>query len=57
MHAQGFLDVSCSEDSSPIREGYPFDMVIGMETLGKFAAFGWQLNPLRLYFVPRENEG
>lgn len=26
--------------------------LIGMETLGEFRAFGWQLNPLRVLFVP-----
>ena len=57
VHAQGLLDVSCSEESSPIREGYPFDVVIGMETLGKFAAFGWELKPFRMYLVPRGAEG
>ena len=44
--------VSCNPDAAVVREGYPFDMVIGMETLGRFAAFGWELNPFRLYFVP-----
>ena len=27
---------------------------IGMKTLRQFAAFGWELNPLRVYFVPRQ---
>ncbi len=27
-------------------------IIVGMDTLVKFAGFGWELNPLRLYFVP-----
>lgn len=27
-------------------------IVIGMDTLARFAAFGWELDPLRVYFVP-----
>ena len=50
------LRVSCNRDAAVVREGYPFDMVIGMETLGRFAAFGWKLNPFRLYFVPNAEE-
>ena len=29
-------------------------VVIGMDTLLRFAAFGWELNPFRIYFVPKE---
>ena len=29
------------------------DILLGMDTLSRFAAFGWQLNPLRVYFVPK----
>lgn len=28
-------------------------ILIGMDTLGQFAAFGWRLNPLGVYFVPK----
>ena len=28
-------------------------ILIGMDTLNQFAAFGWRLNPLEVYFVPR----
>ncbi|MDE0443770.1 MAG: retropepsin-like aspartic protease, partial [Gammaproteobacteria bacterium] len=28
-------------------------MTIGMETLSKFEAFGWHLDPFHMYFVPR----
>ena len=38
----------------PIHEGNPHAMTIGMETLSKFEAFGWELDPFRMYFVPRK---
>ncbi len=28
-------------------------ILLGMDTLSNFAAFGWQLNPLKVYFWPR----
>ena len=28
-------------------------IILGMDTLSQFAAFGWQLNPLKVYFAPR----
>ena len=31
-----------------------YQVVIGMDTLLQFAAFGWELNPFRVYFVPKE---
>lgn len=31
-------------------------ILLGMDTLGKFAAFGWRLNPLKVYFVPKPGE-
>ncbi len=27
---------------------------VGMDTFRQFAAFGWELNPLKVYFVPKE---
>ena len=36
------------EDSTIILAG-----ILGMETLLEFDAFGWELNPFRLYFVPK----
>ena len=36
--------------------GFPLAL-IGMDTLMRFRAFGWELAPLRLYFVPHEEEG
>ena len=46
----------CHPESVLIMDDYMFDMVITMETLSTFAAFGWELNPFRMYFVPREDE-
>ncbi|MCY3840181.1 MAG: retropepsin-like aspartic protease [Gammaproteobacteria bacterium] len=37
----------------PKHEDDPHAMTIGMETLSEFEAFGWQLDPFRMYFVPR----
>ena len=50
------MAAGCNPEPAHIMDDYMFDMVIGMETLSTFAAFGWELNPLRLYFVPREDE-
>ena len=36
-----------------IGEDHPRSMTIGMETLSRFEAFGWELDPFRMYFVPR----
>ena len=33
-------------------ESHSEHIVVGMDTLSQFAAFGWQLNPFRVYFVP-----
>ena len=30
----------------------PKPVLIGMDTLRQFDAFGWRLRPLRLYFLP-----
>ena len=38
----------------PVHEDDYHAMTIGMETLSKFEAFGWELDPFRMYFVPRE---
>ena len=37
----------------PKHEDNRHDMTIGMETLSTFEAFGWELDPFRMYFVPR----
>ena len=34
-------------------ESTDFHVLLGMDTLRQFAAFGWQLNPLKVYFVPK----
>ncbi len=35
--------------------GTVHSIIIGMDTLAKFAAFGWEVAPLRLYFVPYDS--
>ena len=52
----GLLTTECSSEAPPIADNYFLDLVIGMETLSKFAAFGWELNPFRMYFVPPSEE-
>lgn len=48
------LEARCSRESvSPQSDG-PWDAEIGMDTLMKFSAFGWELDPFRMYFVPKE---
>ena len=37
----------------PAEYGFP-QIYVGMNDLLRFRAFGWELNPLRVYFVPRE---
>ena len=32
-----------------------FQALIGMDTLRRFDAVGWELNPLRVYFVPKDS--
>lgn len=31
-----------------------FQILIGLDTFRRFDAFGWELNPLRVYFVPKD---
>ena len=37
----------------PIQEQRNFRFIIGMDTLRRFDAFGWEPNPLRVYFSPK----
>ena len=47
------LETRCNKDNPPVPlTGFDFSAMIGMETLMKFSAFGWELNPFRMYFVP-----
>lgn len=39
-------------DADRLDDGDAHDMVVGMEWLSRFEAFGWELAPFRLYFVP-----
>ena len=43
-------DLPQSED--PIHVVKPKTVLVGMDTLRRFDAFGWRLRPLRLYFLP-----
>ena len=54
------LQGECAYDSNILFDNWNWGdqvegnhMMLGMATLGKFAAFGWRLNPLRVYFVPK----
>ena len=47
------LSARCRLDSPyPILPHHPWPLAIGMDTLLKFEAFGWELDPFRMYFVP-----
>ena len=47
------VEASCDPDRDRLRDdGDAHDMVLGMEWLSRFEAFGWELAPFRLYFVP-----
>ena len=39
-------------DEHRVDDGDAYDMVLGMDWLSRFEAFGWELAPFRLYFVP-----
>ena len=49
------LRAACGSDGRwpPLREDDSYSMTIGMETLSRFEAFGWELDPFRMYYVPR----
>ena len=40
------------ESENPTHFVEPLPVLIGMDTLRRFDAFGWRLRPLRLYFLP-----
>ena len=47
------LSTDCRLDSPyPILPRHPWPVAIGMDTLLGLQAFGWQLDPFRMYFVP-----
>ena len=47
------VEASCDPNSDRLPDdGDARDMVLGMEWLSRFEAFGWELAPFRLYFVP-----
>lgn len=54
------FEAICSADSeyalqpnSPGDRSWEIPALIGMDTLIKFDAFGWELNPFRMYFLPK----
>ena len=48
------LEMRCpAVDEHPYSERARYPILIGMDVLGRFDAFGWELNPLRMVFVPK----
>ena len=54
------FEASCSANSEynlqpnkPGARSWEVPALIGMDTLIEFDAFGWELNPFRMYFVPK----
>ena len=46
--------LSCEHDDAYFLEGLPwYDALTGMDTLSRFDAFGWRLDPFTMYFVPK----
>ena len=47
------VEAGCAPDGDRLPDdGDAHDMVLGMDWLSRFEAFGWELAPFRLYFVP-----
>ena len=44
---------SCRGNPYPIPPSYAFPVMVGMDSLLQFKAFGWELDPFRMYFLPR----
>ncbi len=50
------LEAKCSvTDSGPTIMPGNFQILIGLDTFRRFKAFGWELHPLRVYFVRRDS--
>ena len=53
------MEAECVKDEdllpNPDRTKVDFHALLGMDTLIKFEAFGWELNPFRMYFVPKHD--
>ena len=46
--------LSCDHDDAVFLRGLPwYDALTGMDTLSRFDAFGWRLQPFTMYFVPK----
>ena len=50
------LTAGCDSNAETIFDDYRHDLIIGMETLSEFSAWGWQLDPFRMYFVPADRQ-
>ena len=48
------LVAGCGAASPSLLTAGWIDAVIGMDDLSRFDAFGWELNPFRMYFVPKQ---
>lgn len=47
------VEADCDRNGNRLPDnGDAHDMVLGMDWLSRFEAFGWELAPFRLYFVP-----
>ena len=44
----------CLGDPYPIPSNYTFPIMVGMDTLLQFKAFGWELDPFRMYLLPSD---
>ena len=53
LHPTLMTECTRVTDFPPVVRGQ-FQALIGMATLRRFNAFGWELNPLRVYFVPKD---
>ena len=51
------LVARCGDDSPSLQTAPWIDAVIGMDDLAQFDAIGWELNPFRMYFVPKRAIG
>ena len=52
------LTAACTNVGDAMFEHFTGEVaaILGMETLLEFDAFGWELNPFRLYFVPKATD-
>ena len=53
MHPALVAECAAKEPGPAVLPGN-FQILIGLDTFRRFDAFGWELNPLRVYFVPKD---